>query len=156
MDDFGEVHGFDDAFGATGFCWPDDLRIEKARGHAGGGVDEPCAEMGDGVFGVAVVFGEDEGGSESGNIEAEVKECVAVGGEGVGVRLARSQDVWIGGVGRVGPVVFRFGEEVVRRSGAAWRGEVSKGNGRLLQIVVCGVKDTVVVDGGYVGTCCGF
>jgi hypothetical protein len=112
--------------------------------------------MGDGVFSVAVVFGEDEGGSERGNIEAEVKECVAVGGEGVGVRLARSRDVWIGGVGRVGPVVFRFGEEVVRRGRAAWRGEVSEGNGRLLQIVVCGVKDTVVVDCGYVGTSCGF
>ena len=156
MDDFSEVHGFYDAFGAAGFRWPDDLRVEKARGHAGGGVDEPCAEMGGGVFGIAVVFGEDEGGGERGNIEAEVEECVAVGGEGVGVGLAGSRNVWVGGVGWVGPVVFGFGEEVVRCAGAAWRGEFGEGNGRLLEIAVCGVKDAVVIDSGYVRTCCGF
>ena len=156
MDDFGEVHGFYDAFGTARFCWPDDLRVEKARGHAGGGVDEPCAEMGDGVFGIALVFGEDEGGSERGNVETEVEESVAVGGEGVGVGLADALDVGVGGVGWIGPVAFGFGEKVVWCAGAAWRREFSQGNGGLLEIAVRGLKDAVVVDGGHVRTCCGF
>lgn len=150
------MHGFDDAFGAAGFRWPDNLRVEEARGHAGGGVDEPCVEMGDGVFGVAVVFGEDEGGGEGGDVEAEVDEGVAMGGEGVGVWLADARDVRVVGVGWVGPVVFGFGEEVVWCAGTAWRGELGEGNGGLFEVVVCGVKDAVVVNGGYVRTCGGF
>ena len=113
LGNFGEVHGFDDAFGTAGFRWPYDLRVGKARGHAGGGVDEPCAEMSGGVFGVAIVFGEDEGGGERGNVETKVEESVAVGGEGVGVGLADALDVGVGGVGWIGPVAFGFGEKVV-------------------------------------------
>lgn len=79
-----------------------------------------------------------------------------MGGEGVGVGLADARDVRVVGVGWVGPVVFGFGEEVVWRAGAAWRGELGEGNGGLLEIVVCGVKDAVVVNGGNVGACRGF
>jgi hypothetical protein len=43
LGDFSEVYGFNDAFRATGFSWRDDLSQEKAWGHAGSGIDEPCS-----------------------------------------------------------------------------------------------------------------
>ena len=89
--DFGEVDGFDDAFGAACFGGGNGLGVGHARGHAGGGVDEPGFEMGDGLLGVALFAGEDEGCGEGGNVEAEVEESVAMGGEGGG--LGR-RDAW--------------------------------------------------------------
>ena len=54
----------------------------RAGGHAGCRGDEPRAEVSGGVLGVAFFFGEDECSYESGDLDAEVEERVAVSGEG--------------------------------------------------------------------------
>ena len=91
MHDFCEVDGFDDAFGAACFGGGNGLGVGHARGHAGGGVDEPGFQVGDGLLGVVLFVGEDEGGGEGGNVEAEIEESVAVGGEGGGLE---SSGLW--------------------------------------------------------------
>ena len=96
LGDFGQVHCFYEAFGTAGVCRWDDLGVEKAWCHAGCGVDEPCVEMGDGLPGVFVVFGENEGGGEGGNVEAEVEQSVAVGYEGFGIGRTGSLKVGVG------------------------------------------------------------
>ena len=88
LGDFGEMHGFDEALGTASVGWWDDLGILEAGRHAGCGIDEPCSEMGDCLLGVFVVFGEDEGGGERGDVEAEIEESVAMGYEGVGIGWA--------------------------------------------------------------------
>ena len=88
LHDFGEVDGFDEALGAACFGGGSGLGVGHARGHAGGGVNEPGFEMGDGLLGVAFFAGEDEGRGEGGNVEAEIEEGVAVGGEGRRVGIA--------------------------------------------------------------------
>jgi hypothetical protein len=50
-------------------------------------------EMGDRLLGVFVVFGEDEGGGERGDVEAEIEESVAMGYEGVGIGWTRALGV---------------------------------------------------------------
>jgi hypothetical protein len=150
LEDLCEVDGFDDSFEASIFCRWDGLGVEDARGHAGAGVDEPGAEMGDGVLGVAGVAGEDEGGGEGGDVEAEVEKCVAVGREGIGVGAAVVQDVRTGWVGGVGEVIFGFGVEVVWGAGAARARQGGEWNWRLVEVAVGEAEDPVVVDGGDV------
>ncbi len=84
LGDFGELHGFEDAFEAGSCGSGSELREGEGWGHAGCRGDEPCAEVGGGVLGVAFFFGEDEGSYESGDLDAEVEERVAVSGEGYG------------------------------------------------------------------------
>ena len=147
------MDGFDDTFGASVFCRGDGLAVEDAGCHAGGGVDEPGAEVGGCVLGVSRVAGEEVGGGEGGDVEAEVEQGVAVGGEGVGVGgFVGLQDPGCGGVGGVGEVIFGFGVEVVGSAGAARSGKGREGDGRLGEIAVCLGEDAVVVDGGDVGT----
>src|SRR5216683_2344063 len=148
---FGEVDGFYDAFGTAGLRWRNDLRVEEAGGHAGCGIDEPCPEMSCCLLCVALFAGEDEGGGECGDVEAQVEECVAVGGEGLGVGCAGPLDV--GGLrcGWVGPVVFGLGEEVVRAAWAAFRGERSEWSRGLGEIASGSLENAVVIDGGDVG-----
>ena len=95
--------------------------------------------MGDGLLGVALFVGEDEGCGEGGNVEAEVEEGVAMGGEGGGLGMS------------AGCLRIRFGVEVVRRAGAARAGESGERDGRLGEVECGGVEDAVVVDGGYIG-----
>ena len=87
---FGEMHCLDEALGTASVRWLDDLGILKAGRHAGCGIDEPCSEMGDCLLGVALVVGEDEGGGERGDVEAEIEESVAMGYEGVGIGWTRA------------------------------------------------------------------
>lgn len=87
------MHGFDEAFGAACARWSDDLGVLETGRHAGCRIDEPCTEMGDCLLGVFVVFGEDEGGGERGNVEAEVEDGVAMSGEGFWVGLAGALSV---------------------------------------------------------------
>ena len=50
--------------------------------------------MSDCLFGVFVVFGEDEGGGERGDVKAQVEDGVAMGGEGFWVGWAGALNVW--------------------------------------------------------------
>ncbi len=84
-----------EAFWTACVRWWDDLGELEAWCHAGCGVDEPCVEMGDGLFGVLLVVGEDEGGGEGWDVEAEVEEGVAVGYEGFGIGWAGALEVRI-------------------------------------------------------------
>jgi len=85
LHDFGKMDGFDEAFGAAGFCWANGLRVEDARCHAGCGIEEPGTEMRYGLLDVARVVGDNEGCSEGRNADAKVEQRVAVCGEGVGI-----------------------------------------------------------------------
>ena len=106
--------------------------------------------MGDGLLGVRVVFGEDEGRRERGNVDAKLSRASrwAVKASGLGGPVRGTKGP-VGGW--VGPVVFGFGVEVVRRAGAARAGECGE-RGRGLREIACGGgEDAVVVDGGDVG-----
>ena len=159
--DFGEVDGFDEALGAAGFCGANDLCELDAGGHRGDWVDEPGAEVGGGLGGVAggLCRGgfacEERGGSEGGNVEAEVEESVAVGGEGFGIGWAEFGEVGgvgVGGVGfGVGEVVVGLGEVVVFAAGVARREEGGEGDGLFGEVGVSGAEGAVAVDGGHVG-----
>lgn len=58
---FGEVDCFYYAFRGAGLYGWNCLRVRHAGDHAGCGVDEPGSQVADGLLGVAVFFGEDEG-----------------------------------------------------------------------------------------------
>ena len=156
LGNFGEMYGFDEAFGAAGVRRWDDLGILEAGSHVGCGIDEPCMEMSDCLFGVFVVFGEDEGRSERGDVKAQVEEGIAMGGEGFGVGWAGALSVWAIWRGRVGPVVFGLGVEVVRSSWAALCGKCGEWGCWLREVACCRGDDAVVIDGCYVGTRGGF
>ena len=152
LNDLCQVHGFHDAFGAACLRWRDGLAIQKARGHSGCGINKPGSEMGDGLLSVACLVGEDEGGGQRGDADAEVEQSVAVSRKGVGIGGAAGvNDVRAGRVRRVGPVVVGLGVIVVRATGAPRAGKCNEWSWRLRYVVLGGLEDTVMVDGGNVG-----
>ncbi len=155
LDDLGEVDCFDDSLWAAVFCGGYGLGVLDAGRHAGGGGEEPGAEVSGGLLGVAWVAGEEEGGGEGGDVEAEVEQGVAVGGEGgrVGgaVWVLGLLSPWAGWVGGVGRVVFGFGVEIVRGAGAAGAEQGGEGDGGLGEVAIGLGEDAIMVDRGDVG-----
>lgn len=128
--DFYEVEGIDDAEGAAGGDTFDALRKLQVGVHAGGGGDEPGAEVGAGGFAVTLALlvpKEDPGGGEGGHLDGEADHGFAVIGEVFGIALAVAVDVGAVRVFGVGPEVVGLGVEVVEAAGAALGGEVCDG-----------------------------
>ena len=105
--DFGEGDEIDDA-GRRGDGFRGVVGGEgKLRGHARGGIDEPCGEMAAGAEGVAVLVGEDVRGGEGcdrGGCVAQgcgvvAEGGVGFGGGGIGVRGELGVEVVRGCVG---------------------------------------------------------
>lgn len=55
------MYSFDNTFETAGFCGWNGLSVEKARVHAGCGVEKPGSQVGDSLLRVACVAGEYEG-----------------------------------------------------------------------------------------------
>ncbi len=149
LGDLDEGEGFEDAFGPASLLgvvrrgMRQDAAVIEAGGHGGSGFDEPCAEVENGVGGVAVIVGEEMGGGECWDGEAEGEESVAVGGEGLD---GRRRGVCVGielGEG--------FGVVVVRGTGRAGAGEGGDGGGDEGEVASGLGEDAVVIDGGDIG-----
>ena len=113
------------------------LAVLEVWVHAGGGGEEPGAEVIGGEGGVArgfriVLRSQDIGGGEGGDGAGEGEEGVAVGGEG-------------------GWEVVGFGVEVIGRGGGVGAADRGDGDGLGVEEGVGGGEDAVVVDGGDVG-----
>ncbi len=117
--DLDEVEGVDDAVVTAGADAVDGLCVLEVGVHAGGGCDEPGAEVVCGVCSVPFLAGDLPGGDEGRYLEAQADEGEAVVVEVTRVRLAVAIDVGAVGVGGVGPEVVGFGEVVVRAARAA-------------------------------------
>src|SRR5580704_11126506 len=112
----------DDAYAAAFVEAEDGLCVLEIGVHAGGGIDEPGAEMLCGVGGVFALTGELPCCGQRGNLNAEADEGFAMGVEVGRIGEAIALDVRAAGVGGVGPPVVAFGEVVVRTTGAARAG----------------------------------
>src|ERR1700733_878046 len=104
--------------------------------------------MSNGLLGVACFVGENEGGRQCRNANAEVKQSVSVCCEGVGICcVVCVLDVGAGRVGGVGEVILGFGVKIMWGAWAARTGKCGEWGRRLREGMRRSLEDAVVVDG---------